>query len=295
MLKSMTAYGRFSFSSKLGRFTAEIQSVNRKYLEINVYLPPELLRFEGEVKKWVSDRVGRGQVNVRLTAIFEAETPVVVAPNLPLARQIKKAWDAIANDLGVSGEQSFKLSMLTNQEGILLFNTDIVNEDEYRAGLKAAVDGALAPFIQMKDREGEILAEDIESRLSKLQTWIDVIATKAPGATIKYRQKLVERIEELLPGVVENEDRILREIGMYAEKIDVEEEITRFNSHLKQLRNLLLTSSESIGKTLEFLIQELNREINTIGSKSSDVDVSRLVIDVKSELERIREQIQNVE
>lgn len=289
----MTAYGRFSLSSKVARFTAEIQSVNRKYLEINVSLPPELMRFEGEVKKWVGEKVGRGQVNIRLTAIFDEATPVVVAPNLSLARQVKKAWDEIAKDLKI--KEGFELEMLAGQEGILLFNTEIGNEEEYRKDLYATVEGALKPFLLMKDKEGEALTVDTANRLAKLQGWIDIIATKAPGATAKYRQKLVERIEELLPGAVENEERILREIGLYAEKIDVEEEITRFKSHLKQFHDLLQKNSGSIGKTLEFMLQELNREINTIGSKSSDVDVSRHVIDVKSELERIREQIQNVE
>ena len=290
----MTAYGRSSLMAHLGRFVTEIQSVNRKFLEIHVHLPPELSRFDAEIKKWIAAKVTRGQINVRLTAVFDRETPMAVHANLPLARQIKKAWEEIANDLQIVPEEGFQLSMLKDQAGILLFNTEIANEEEYRQVIRQIVEDALVQLLEMKNTEGATLTLDISGRLDKLQDGIHLIASKSTGATDKYRKKLVERLEELMPGAVENEDRILREISLYAEKIDIEEEITRFNSHLAQFKGLL-AFNESVGKTLEFIVQELNREINTIGSKTSEIEISRLVIDIKSELERIREQIQNIE
>lgn len=295
MLKSMTAYGRATIAAPLGHFTAEIQSVNRKHLEIHTYLPKELTRFDSDVRKWISEAVNRGQINVKINACFELESPVVVKPNLSLARQIKGAWDAIANDLGLDPAKSFNLSLLKNETGILLYEEDLKNEDEVRSVLKKAIEEALNPFLEMKQVEGHALYLDIAKRLKRLEEAIQKINSKASGATDKFRQKLIDRIEEVLPGKVENEERILREIALYAEKIDIEEEITRFNSHLKQVDSLIQSKSGSIGKSFEFLLQELNREANTIGSKTSDVEVSHLVVSMKSELERIREQIQNIE
>lgn len=295
MLKSMTAYGRACVVTALGRFVVEIQSVNRKFLEINTVLPKEFLRFDGEIKKWIASSIMRGQINVKVSVALEQTTPLVVTPNLPLARQIKAAWDKIAEDLQLEDNQGFRLSMLAQETGVLLYDENIEEEQEYLKGFRQAVESALKGLIEMKIREGNELQKDIEARLSRLKNWIAQVAVKAPEATKKYRQKLVERLQEVLPGCVENEEKILREVCVFAERVDIAEEITRFDSHLKQFSDLLNASTESIGKTLEFLLQELNREINTIGSKSSDVEVSRLVIEVKSELERIREQIQNVE
>lgn len=295
MLKSMTAYGRACSISSLGRFVAEIQSLNRKHLEINTFLPKELLRYDVDIKKWIATEVGRGQVNVKIAVSFDRSSPLIVTPNLPLARQLKSAWDAIAKELKISSEKGFSLEMLSQESGLLLYDEDIQDEEIYRQALRDVVEEALQHLMVMKHREGEILFNDIEARLKKIAIAIQEIGEKAPGATERFRQRLVERLEGVISGSIENEERILREICIYAEKIDIAEELTRFDSHLKQVDILLHSQAQGIGKTLEFLVQELNRETNTIGSKSSDVDVSRFVVDIKSELERIREQIQNIE
>lgn len=293
MLKSMTAFGRSSISSNLGRFVVEIQSVNKKHLEVNVIMPKELTRFDPDIKNWIAAQVSRGTIIVRLVASFERETPLVVKPNISLARQIKNAWDKIAEELFL--DRGFELSMLANEQGILLFDEDIRDEQKYRDILKQAVEEALENLVEMKVREGAILQSDIGGRVQNLLEAIGRITLKTPGATERYRQKLKERLEEVLPGHVENEERILREITLFAEKIDISEEITRFKSHLKQFEDLLNVEKDGVGKTLEFLVQELNREVNTIGSKASDVEVTKNVIEIKSELEKIREQIQNIE
>lgn len=295
MLKSMTAYGRGCVVSALGRFSVEIQSVNRKHLEINTSLPSEFLRFDSDVKKWISSVVGRGQVNVKICVAFEKTSPLTVTPNMALATQIQKAWHELAGGLHLAIDDKTLLNVLSRTNDILLYGEDLHDEKAYQEALHEAVDQALKQLLQMKAKEGHALYEDISMRLVTLGKVIKQIAAKAPGATDRYREKLQERLQEALGASIENEERVLREVCVYADKIDIAEELTRFDSHLVQVGNLLQSDEHAIGKTLEFLLQELNRETNTIGSKSSDVDVSRFVIEIKTELERIREQIQNIE
>lgn len=294
MLKSMTAYGRSSITTPLGRFTAEIQSVNRKHLEIATYLPRELQRFDLEIRQLISDAVSRGQVTVRLFAQFESSAPTAVSPNLPLARQMQTAWSKIARDLGLENAP-ITLELLASQPNILQYSDEMTDENLYRKAVIAVIQEALAKFNEMRQREGTSLQKEIEGYFAKLRQHIDQIAQYAPQATIKQRQKLKERIEEVVPGTLANEERILREVCLYAEKVDIVEEITRFRSHLDQSANVLKSDQTHAGKTLEFLLQEFGREINTIGSKSTEIEVMRLVLEAKGDLERIREQIQNVE
>lgn len=294
MLKSMTAFGRASIENSIGHFTAEIQSVNRKYLEINCYLPKELVRFEADIRQWVGACVSRGQINLRVFAFFEKASPLVVKANLALAKQIKEAWEQIGKELKLA-EATVRLDMITRQEDILLYEEDLQNEEAVRAELRKVIDMALLPFLEMKKKEGLELYTDIAMRLKRLGEWIEQVAVKATGASSKFRQKLIERINEVAAGCSDNEDKILREVAIYAEKVDITEEIIRFRSHLKQVQALITSPHESIGKKFEFLLQELNREANTVGSKSNDIETVQLVVDIKTELERIREQIQNIE
>jgi uncharacterized protein (TIGR00255 family) len=294
MIKSMTAYGRSCISSSLGRFVVEIQSVNRKHLDVSVLLPKELARFDAEIKQWIAAEVFRGQVTVKIFVSFEKSSPVVVTPNLPLVRQMKSAWDQIIRELGLDPSTAFSLDLLP-QEEILLFDETLQNEEEYRENLRKCMQEALIPFQDMRKREGVALQEDILKRLVIIDTALKKIKLKAPEATGKYRKKLQERLEEVLAGSIENEERILREVTLYAERIDITEELVRFDSHIAQAYLLLENGTESVGKTFEFILQEMNREINTISSKSSEIEVSKGVIEIKSEIERMREQIQNIE
>ena len=294
MLKSMTAYGRASLNTKVGHFVVEIQSVNRKFLEVNVFLPRELNQFDIEVKKWLMPYLARGQVTVKVNVSFEGAVPFIIRPNLPLAIQLKAAWDEIARELKLD-DGEFRLALLAGTEGLLSYEENRAEEENYREVLKQTLEVALKGFLQMKTQEGAILQADIAQRLDSMRHYLQIIERKMPFATKKYREKLIARLEELVPGHVENEERILREIALFAEKIDIAEELTRFYCHLSHFDELIHSTSLSVGKTLEFVLQELNREINTIGSKSSDLEIARAVIDIKSELERIREQIQNIE
>lgn len=294
MLKSMTAYGRASLNTKVGHFVVEIQSVNRKFLEVNVFLPRELNQFDIELKKWLMPYLARGQVTVKVNVTFEGAVPFIVRPNLPLARQLKDAWDEIAKELNLELDE-FQLDLLQRADGLLSYEENLSEEENYREALKQTLETALTGFLQMKAQEGSILEADITERLGKMRQFLRIVEQKMPYATKKYREKLIARLEELMPGHVENEERILREIALFAEKIDITEELTRFNCHLTHFDELIQSDAISVGKTMEFVLQELNREINTIGSKSSDLEIARAVIDIKSELERIREQIQNIE
>lgn len=294
MLKSMTAYGRASRVTALGRFVVEVQSVNRKHLEIAVLLPKELTCFDADVRKMVGLRVFRGQVTVKISAYFDQSTPSVVMPNLPLARQLKAAWDAIAKDLKLASTE-FTLEFLVHEQGVLLYGEELQDEELYRSALSEVLHEALEYFVGMREREGAILQQDISQRLANLRQWVDQIAGRSQGAVGKYRQKLLGRLEEVVPGILENEERILREICIFADRIDITEEITRFHSHLDKCDHLLRSEAKGVGKTLEFVLQEMGREVNTIGSKSADVEVSHLVVEMKNDLERIREQLQNIE
>lgn len=294
MLKSMTAYGRASMNTAVGHLVIEIHSVNRKFLEVNVTLPRELSQFDIELKKWLMPYLARGQITVKVSLSFEGSAPFIVRPNLPLARQLKAAWKEIAYELKLK-EEDFQLSLLENAEGLFCFEENKALESVYREALKQVLEVSLHHFLQMKTHEGAILQIDIENRLEKMKQSLHAIEQTVPLAPNKYREKLIARLEELIPGHVENEERILREIALFAEKLDVTEEITRFYCHLSHFEEIIHSGALTVGKTLDFVLQELNREINTIGSKSSDLDISRSVIDIKSEIERIREQIQNIE
>lgn len=294
MLKSMTAYGRSAISTPLGRFSVEIQSVNRKHLEISTFLPREMTRFDPLIKGWISGKIARGSILLKLNIVFEKETPLTVTPNLPLAKQLKSAWDAIAKELGLDSHKSFSLSLISKELGILLYDENIQSEAEYEKTLNQAIEEALEHLIAMKVTEGKALQTDISNRLRIIEKALEFIEEKAPNATEKYRKKLQDKLKEVATPSPELEERLLREVLIYAEKMDISEEITRFKSHLKQFWELL-DQEKAVGKTLDFLLQELFREINTLGSKASDVDVTRNVVQVKSELEKIREQIQNVE
>ncbi len=294
MLKSMTAYGRSCVSIPLGCFTVEIQSVNRKFLEMTILHPKELKYFDPEIRKQVSHSVFRGHVTIHLTVFLEKESLVKVRPNLALAHQIKTAWSQILSELKLKDKQEAHIQLLLAQEGLFLYE-DEFKKEEVADVLKQAITLALEQLMDMKVKEGLNLQRDIENRLKILQQAMQVIALEAPHATERYRQKLSERLEQILPGTIENEERILREIALFAEKIDISEEITRFHSHLEQFQALLVTPKECIGKTLEFLVQELNREANTIGSKTNSLVVTKEIIEIKSELEKVKEQLQNVE
>ncbi len=294
MLISMTGFGRSVRKSVLGRVTVEIQSVNRKYLEFFISLPKELALYEMDVRKWVAGKIGRGQVAVRLFLSPSEEALVKMLPNAALLRELKRTWTALARESGCD-EGSIDLPFLLQALAGLPQNGSAEWSEEKLQIVKEGVFEALDAAIAMKLLEGKALEEDISVRLEQIGHCIRKSKELSFDQAAKQRNKLKERMKEVLEPGSEFDERLLREIAFFAERVDVAEEITRMQSHLEQFRSVLDGSESAVGRKLEFVVQEMGREINTIGSKSQDAAIAHLVIEMKSELEKIREQIQNVE
>lgn len=293
-LRSMTAYGRASVKTLEGTFTVEIQSVNRKVLEISTQLPKELSIFDLEVRKFLHPHIFRGHVGVKVFVDFEGMSPFTIRPNVTLIKEMKQAFDVLCENLGLLSAASFT-DFIKGREDIFIYEENEAGREKYCIALKAALESALIPFLEMKGSEGRELQADIEGRLEKIRSTVKQIEGCVPHSVDKYREKLMSRLSEMFSGNIENEERVLREIALFAEKIDISEEITRFNCHLHHFNELIHGCEPSVGKTLEFILQELNREVNTIGSKSLDLRIAKAVIEIKSELEKIKEQIYNIE
>lgn len=294
MPKSMTGYGSAVYRATEGRYIVEIQSVNRKHLEIHTHISRELSAFETDVRKWIGESVKRGNVTVRVSVAFDQEPPFFLLPNIPYLRQMLEAWKVMCQETGCTGEV-FPLKQFIRDESALLKERNFEFDSEHRNSLKHAIHAALEKFNAMRQTEGETLLQDLLTRLAIITPHVEFIVQQADGATKKYRDLLLERLKSLIDLSVEHDERLLKEVALYAEKIDITEEVIRLNSHLKQFADQLKYHSDTVGKTLEFILQEMHREINTIGSKSGDYEISKRVVAVKTELERIREQIQNIE
>jgi uncharacterized protein (TIGR00255 family) len=296
-IKSMTAFGRSYLNSEAGSFTVEIQSLNRRYLEINLSLPRSLTRYEMEVRKLLESKIYRGQLNVSVFWRDEKKCVEKLIPNLELAKAVKVAWELIAKEVQLPFE--FSLELLAREKDILIYEENVSQDETLLNNLKLAVDQALNALLEMRIKEGSVLAEDLKKRFFFLQTSIDLIAENASSSVSRYRQKLTQKLQELFDGNMDHEDKILREIAIFADRVDITEEIVRFRSHLLQCFHILQfdmdRTYEAPGKKLEFLLQELNREANTIGAKAPDLIISQEVIKIKSESEKLREQIHNIE
>ncbi|MCH9609018.1 MAG: hypothetical protein S4CHLAM45_02400 [Chlamydiales bacterium] len=290
-LRSMTAYGRAEKAFDFGRIIVEITTLNRRHLEIHLSAPRLLSHLEHDLRKKMGASIARGQVNASVSWQFEGKKPIRLIPNLELAKELKKGWEEIGDAVGMP----FDLSLLKASRDQLFFEQPVKEEISVDVVL-TALDEALEKLQAMKENEGETLAIDLAMRAQKIQHSIEMISKVTPEASEKFRKKLCERVGALSS---DTDERILKEIAIYAEKIDVSEEIVRFQSHLGQIFELLEQKLDGLkevkGKTLDFLLQELMREINTIGAKVSLISVAKEVIEVKSELEKMREQVQNVE
>lgn len=291
MLRSMTAYGRGEATSSQGSVFIELQCLNRKYLEISISLPKEFSSFEMDLRKWVESRASRGKISVKVNARFDNGSPLTILPNLPLARELYSALQKVAKELKISEE--IKLKNLLQVPELLQYQIEPQEEHIWGRVLEEACFKALDAADEMRLLEGKAIEDDFINRLQLMASEFEKIEQHAPLVKDKYREKLNNALVEMQEGA-EFEDRILREIALFAEKSDVSEEITRFKSHLQQFAQKMKGEGTK-GKTLEFILQEMGREINTIGSKAQDIAISHAVVFVKSELERIREQVQNVE
>ena len=292
MVKSMTGYGRGESVWNGHAITVEIRSVNNRYLDCTVRLPRLYLSAEDAIKKAVQKRVSRGKVEV-LFSVGPSETgDVTVAVDQPLAEGYFRALATLKEEYGLQEEIS--LSLLTRFPDVLRVERVEEDRDAAADGLLAALSQALDSFDAMRLCEGEKLRTDVESRAETIAALLTRVEERAPQIVEEYRERLTAKLREVLNGTQIDESRILTEAAIYADKVAVDEETVRLRSHLSQLSEML-EQGGSVGRKLDFLIQEFNREANTIGSKCSDLETSRLVVDIKAEIEKIREQVQNIE
>jgi uncharacterized protein (TIGR00255 family) len=292
LLRSMTAFARGQSSGENEDFLIEIHSVNSRRLEIATNLPGELTEFDAPLRKLVNSFVTRGRVSVYLSMKPNSDGAPSLEANVPMARQIKSAYDQLKTLLGYEGQVDF--SIIASRPDLILQPKPPADPEQRWKPIESAARAALAALIAMKEAEGQNLRSAFDDCLAELDTIIASIGDASPTALDRHTQKLKEKIRQAAPDLTDNEDRILREIVILADKLDISEEIERLKSHIRQFRELM-DDPKPCGRTMDFLIQEMNREVNTIGAKAADLSISQLVVHAKTELERMREQAQNIE
>ena len=292
MVKSMTGYGRAVETVNGREFTVEIRSVNNRYLDCTVKLPRSFSFAEEAVKAAVKAAVSRGKVDVYITVRSETEADVQVTLNKPVVEGYLAAMRQMVADYGVTDDIS--VSTLSRMSDVFVVDKPKADEDQLKADLLSVVDKALAAYDQMRVTEGLALENDLRSRAATILELVAQVEELNPKTVSDYRKRLEEKMREVLENKSIDESRILTEAAIFADKVAVDEETVRLRSHLEQMDEML-AGSGGIGRKLDFLLQEMNREANTTGSKCSDVKVARIVVDIKAELEKIREQTQNIE
>ncbi len=291
MLRSMTGFGRGKYENEGRSYTVEIKSVNHKYSDINVRLPRFLNSVEDKIRKTISNSISRGKIDVFITFENYSSKGTTIRINRELAKEYIKELKELATE----ADLKFDLNVIdVSKFPEILKIEDDQDEELIENELMIAVNDALDKFVSMREIEGEKLIQDIEKRIYLIQDKVNEI-TKYSGTLVEeYMKKLQVRVKELMDNQTVDENRLMQEIVIFSDKSSIEEELTRLKSHISQFLELIKQSSP-IGKKIDFLIQEINRETNTIGSKANSLEITNLVIEVKTEVENIREQIQNIE
>ena len=292
MIKSMTGYGRAVETVNGREFTVELRSVNNRYLDCSVRLPRMLSFAEDAVKQAVKTSVSRGKVDVFITVRSEAGDEVQVSLNKSVLQSYLTAMHQMVDEFGVNDDIS--VSTVSRLPEVFVIEKPQVDEEQLLCDLMSVVGKALDGYDAMRCTEGEALDKDLRSRGETILSLVSQVE-EGNGKTVSdYRARLEAKIKEVLANTAIDESRILTEAAIFADKVAVDEETVRLRSHLKQM-NTMLSTGGAVGRKLDFLLQEMNREANTIGSKCTDVNLARIVVDIKAELEKIREQTQNIE
>ena len=292
MVKSMTGYGRAEETFNGCKITVELRSVNNRYLDCSVRIPRLYLFAEDGVKTRVQKTISRGKVDVFVTMDNGGGEQVQVKVNQPVADSYYAALTQLAQRYELAGDIS--VSLLSRFPEVLLAEQAEEDTEAMAANIYTVLDRALADFDQMRTREGERMKTDVLTRAGTIEEKVALVEARSPQTVADYRAKLEARMNEVLANTQIDPARILTEAAIFADKVAVDEETVRLRSHIAQLRDML-DKGGAVGRKLDFLIQEFNREANTIGSKCSDIDIARQVVDIKAEIEKIREQIQNIE
>lgn len=292
MIKSMTGYGRAQGSFSGGDITVEIKSVNNRYLDCGVKLPRGYAYLEEGVKSQVQKAISRGKVDVFITINAAGADNVKISVNEPVAKGYIDAMHRLVQEYGIQDDIS--ASAISKFSDVFLVEKQEQDENEVKSAISGVVAEALGAFDAMRTREGEALKTDLLQKAEGILTLVSKVEERSPVTVKAYRERLTAKMQEVLEDRQIDEARIIQEAAIYADKVAVDEETVRLRSHVDQLQNML-SEGGVIGRKLDFLMQEMNREANTIGSKGNDVEQARNVVSIKSELEKIREQIQNIE
>lgn len=292
MIKSMTGFGRCEVLKDSRKFTVELKSVNHRYLDVNIRMPKKLNFFETSIRTLLKSYADRGKVDIFITYEDLSQSQVSVKYNAALAAEYLKYLNQMAEEFSLDND--VRVSTLSRYPEVFTMEECSEDEDELWNGLKEALEGAFSQFVEMRTKEGERLKEDILLKLDLLSEQIRFIEERSPQIIAEYRTKLEEKMRELLEDTQIDDNRIAAEVTLFADKICTDEEVVRLKSHIQHMKETL-EESNGIGRKLDFIAQEMNREANTILSKANDLDISNRAISLKTEIEKIREQIQNIE
>ena len=292
MIKSMTGFGRCEVLKDSRKFTVELKSVNHRYLDVNIRMPKKLNFFETSIRTLLKSYADRGKVDIFITYEDLSQSQVSVKYNAALAAEYLKYLNQMAEEFSLDND--VRVSTLSRYPEVFTMEECSEDEDELWNGLKEALEGAFSQFVEMRTKEGERLKEDILLKLDLLSEQIRFIEERSPQIIAEYRTKLEEKMRELLEDTQIDDNRIAAEVILFADKICTDEEVVILKSHIQHMKETL-EESNGIGRKLDFIAQEMNREANTILSKANDLDISNRAISLKTEIEKIREQIQNIE
>lgn len=292
MIKSMTGFGRFEVSEAERKITVEMKSVNHRYLDVNIKMPKKLNFFEAAIRAELKNYIQRGKVDIFIAYEDYTENNVCVKYNKELAAEYMGYLKQMAEDFALDND--IRVSTLSRFPEVMAMEEQTADEEELWKVLSKAVKGAAESFVDTRIKEGENLKEDLITKLEGMLIHVDYITERSPRLAAEYKDKLKDRIRELLEDSQIDENRLLMEVAIFADKSCVDEELVRLKSHIETTKNTLIEGG-GIGRKLDFIAQEMNREANTILSKANDLEISNRAIELKTEIEKIREQIQNIE
>ncbi len=293
MIKSMTGFGRCEIMEGERKFTVEIKGVNHRYLDTNIRMPKKLNFFETAIRSLLKQSIQRGKVDIFITYEDLSESQVALKYNETLAKEYLSYFRKMADTFSL--ENDIRVSSLSRYPEILTMEEQAPDEEKLWIGLKSALDGAIEQFVETRGLEGENLRRDLTGKLDGMLKMVECIEERAPQIIAEYRKKIEKKVKELLEDTQIEDSRIAAEVVIFADKICTDEEVVRLKSHVEHMKETLLSDENGIGRKLDFIAQEMNREANTILSKANDLEISNLGIELKTDIEKIREQIQNIE
>ena len=292
MIKSMTGFGRYEVEEENRKITVEMKSVNHRYLDMSIKMPKRLNFFESAIRNEMKNYIQRGKVDVFITYEDFTEANVCIKYNRDLAAEYMKYLKDMSEEFSLDND--VRVSSLARFPEVFAMEEQTIDEEKLWQVLKLAVDGAARNFVDDRSREGENLHQDLLEKLGSMLVQVDFIEERSPQLITEYKQRLLEKVKELLEDPKVDDNRLLMEVTIFADRVCVDEELVRLRSHIETMQSTLHAGG-AIGRKLDFIAQEMNREANTILSKANDLTISNHAIELKTEIEKIREQIQNIE